>query len=107
MNIPDPAVYATLPMFGGMVVWIGTQFVKSVTRGDTGAAGPQGIPGATMAMTVRDYQQISDLMKQELNGRYMFADESRKRFDMVDHKIDGLERTVKALAANLSGKSDQ
>jgi hypothetical protein len=39
-------------------------------------------------MTVRDYQQMADILKQELNGRYMMADEARLRFDKLNEKVD-------------------
>lgn len=91
MNIPDPAVYALLPTLGGMAVWIGTAFIKSVTG--TSAPVPA-IPNIPVSMTVRDYQQISELLKKELNGRYMFAEEARNRFDAIEHKLDGQSRLM-------------
>lgn len=102
MTVPDPLVYASIPLLGGAVVWIGQQFVQSVilrnraTADPERAIAPPAPPLLAPQLTVESYRQIAELMKQELNGRYMFAKEARDRFGSVETKIDGLGRDMKA-----------
>jgi hypothetical protein len=85
MNIPDPMVYASIPLMGTALVWLGRQFVLSVSPK------PKGLKAGTMPdITVRTYQQISSLMKQELDGVYMPAKETRERFDALERKFEAL-----------------
>jgi hypothetical protein len=97
MNIPDPMVYASLPILGGAAVWIGQQFVQSVIfrNRDDPKTSPERRERLS-AMTVQDYRQISELLKQELNGRYMFAKEARERFGGIENKIEHLGEDMKA-----------
>lgn len=89
---------------GGMGIWIATQFVRSITNppGPKGDPGPKGNDGAVGSMRVADYRQIAALLKDELNGRYMFADEARQKFSNVESKIEVLERKVDLHAGEVS-----
>lgn len=92
MNIPDPAVYAALPLLGGAAVWIARQFVTQ-TAGPRGDVGPRGLTGQDAPpMTIRDYRQVAAVMKDELNGRYMLATEARERFAALEEKVDEAKR---------------
>ncbi len=79
MNIPDPAVYATIPIMGTCFVWIATQFVQSVSKHSGTVAGdpaPEGI-------TVRDFHLIGELIekglaKHEVNFRDRVIDPMRE-----------------------------
>jgi hypothetical protein len=99
MTIPDPAVYASIPTALCFGVWSVRQLIKSV-KGETGARGPRGIEGS--AMTVRDYKQLADLLKEELNGRYMMAPEARDKFEDVKERVDNLDRKMDVFSADLS-----
>lgn len=81
MNIPDPAVYASIPVVGAAAVWIGRQFVQSVLRNSRPG-------GRTVEMNVGEYKQLSELLTQTLNGRYMAATEARDRFSRIDRNIE-------------------
>jgi hypothetical protein len=91
--VPDGAVWAALPLMGAMGVWSLRSLIVQVAwpkgdRGETGRDGP--------AMTVRDYREISDVLRKELNGRYMMADEARERFTTLEQKLDRHAEEVRA-----------
>ena len=88
MQVPDAGVYAVLPMTGAFAVWGLTQFVRQVV-GPKGDTGPRGQPGAdAQRLTVRDYKEVAEVLRAELNGRYMMAGEARERFAAIEEKLD-------------------
>jgi hypothetical protein len=102
MTVPDGLVYATIPTLGIVFLWMARAFVRQ-EKGDTGSQGATGAKGDTGSMTVRDYQQMSTLMQQVFNGRYMNAqeardnaDETRERFEKLEHKLDAHAAEVTA-----------
>ncbi len=98
MQIPDPAIYASLPVLGAACVWVGRQFVVTNARRlrepAIRVAAPLDVP-----MSLREYKDVSDLLKQELNGRYMAASEARDRFAQVERKIEDLGDSLKVFIA--------
>lgn len=100
MTIPDQLFYACIGPAAGAVVWWARQFViSSISRWRQEGSGPADISPARGAassagMTVRDYQQIRELMVKELNGRYMLAKEARERFDALAEKIEDVRRLL-------------
>lgn len=95
MNIPDPAVYAAVPVAGAFVVWIGKQFVQWAS-GSPAASGAGVIPKHSIELA--DYTQIADALTKSLNGRYMFAPECRGKFDEVNRKMDDMARSLTDIA---------
>ena len=109
VNVPDPAVYASIPVVAGSLLWIGRQFVVATVeqvgpKGDVGAKGATGDPGE---MTVDNYRKFSDFLIERLNGRYLLATDARERFDKIDSKLDHICNSCpgRALAQN-PGKSE-
>lgn len=88
MTIPDPLVYSSLPVLLGFVVWVSRNFVKETVAlfkkdsRDDAASPPR------KQLSIGDFTEIATLLKQELNGRYMFAVEARERFAAIERKID-------------------
>ena len=87
VNVPDPAVYGSIPVVAGALLWIGRQFVVA-TVGQAGPKGDKGATGDPGSMSVRDYRQLSDYLIERLNGRYLLATDARERFDAIDRKLD-------------------
>jgi hypothetical protein len=92
MVVPDAAVYAALPLLGGVAVWVGKQFVSSVKLG-TGTPPDE--------MSVKVYRQLAHMFRSELeshfDNRYMFADEARQRFTDLEQKLDNKFSEMKDL----------
>jgi hypothetical protein len=100
MEIPSGFVYAALPLIASGILWIAKQFIRSnVRRTDTEPAAaprrrtsdqppPEEPAPPHKGMSVREYMEISDLLKRELAGRYMEAEEARERFEQLEHKLD-------------------
>ncbi len=114
MTIPDPAVYSALPVVAGALLWAAKAFVSDVinrtrrrtTTTTTVTTAPPLPPASThVEMTLGDFRQIADLLKAELNGRYMFAAEAREKFselgDKLDEKVEALEHLMETKVAEL------
>ncbi len=103
VTVDDRAIYAGLPVFAMASVWIGRQFVLSNAAGRRErervirVAAPAAAPDVPMSL--REYKDVSDLLKQELNGRYMQASEARDRFGAVERKIEDLGDSLKIFIA--------
>ena len=103
MFIPDPAVYAALPILASGVTWAAKAFIDSRARRRIS-------PGTNhVELTLGDFQQIADLLKRELNGRYMFANEARQKFDelanKMDEKVAELKDCIQSLSRNPSART--
>lgn len=85
MNVPDPAVWASIPIVAGSLLWAAKQFVTSTVneKGDKGEKGDTG-----EGLTVKGYKELSELLISRLNGRYMMASESREKFAALEGKLD-------------------
>ena len=96
MNIPDPAVYSSLPIIGGAFVWsiralIREQQQKSVQLGTdnqnaatvaatatkNAAAVAAVADGGDVHLTARDWFNIMAAIEKQFNGRYWLASEAR------------------------------
>src|SRR5580693_1733236 len=91
MNVPDPLFYASIPTLGGLLLWGGRQFVLSTIgmKGDKGEKGDRG--ESSLGDSVRDFVDLRKAITEELNGRYMFADEARQRFEKLECGLENLE----------------
>lgn len=98
------------------VYWIARQFILDVmskTRRGALDLRSLSIPPATAApvqhveMTLSDFRQIADMLKRELNGRYMFADEARKRFEDLENRLEAsVEDLKRYIAVQLKESKD-
>lgn len=106
MNIPDAEVYSALPVIGGGLLWAAKAFVTDIidrtkrrttttTTTISAPAAPPHVPH--VEMTLGDFRQVADLLKDELNGRYMFAKEAREKFDEIRSSIQELSVLVMSL----------
>lgn len=90
MQIPDSIVFASIPIVTGSLLWAAKQFVKD-NQGEKGERGERGEQGrAAPGITVRDYKELSEMLINIFNGRYMLATESRERFENLERKIDNI-----------------
>lgn len=87
MNVPDPAVYAALPVIGGAFIWIARQFILDVLSRSRPRTAPQ--------MSLGDFGQLADALKRELNGRYMFAEEARDKFNGLEMRLEACVEDLK------------
>jgi hypothetical protein len=91
VQVPDPFVYAAVPLIGGFLLWCLRQFIVSTGKqgiqGDTGPPGPQGAKGVD-GMSVRDFKEFSRLLCTEMNGRYLLAKDARDEFAKLNLKLD-------------------
>jgi len=46
-------------------------------------------------MTLDDYEHIAKVLTRELNGRYMFAPEARKRFEELENRLEASVEDLK------------
>ncbi len=70
-------------------MWAAKAFVSQVA-GPRGDKGDTGQPGSMAELSVRDYKEITDVLRRELNGRYMMAEEARDRFSAIDKRLEHL-----------------
>lgn len=85
MNIPDPAVYASIPVLGGAIVWVGRQFIREQNRRDGLDTETQRIQARRddqpitnyLTLSVRDWASIMEQIEKRFNGRYWQATEAR------------------------------
>jgi hypothetical protein len=96
MMIPDQFVYASIPVVAGGALWIGRQFVRSV---DSDAHTEEDQPVPTTELSLRDYQQLSEVLKQELDTRYMLASEMRNWFARIERQNAQLAARVDTFIA--------
>ena len=52
-------------------------------------------------MSIGDFGQVAELLKNELNGRYMFAEEARRLDAAKIEKLDKLERKLETSVEEL------
>ena len=98
MIVPDAAVYGSIPVVAGSLVWMGRQFVldtldRKGPKGDKGDRGNDAGPIGDQ-MTVRNYKSFSDFLIAQLNGRYLMATEARERFAQINVKLDRLHDSM-------------
>ncbi len=89
MALNDAMVGACVPLVVGFGVWIAKQFIhQEVERGPRGDPGPPGEPG--LGMSVRNFKEFADFLIQQLNGRYLLAEEFRLRHSQLEMKVDDM-----------------
>lgn len=97
MTIPDPLVYASIVPLLGATAKVGQWFVQDVIRqkktNDRSNAAIDQRP-ARAEMTISEFRPIADLLKDELNGRYMMAQEARDKFAAIDAKLVEVDRKM-------------
>ncbi len=109
MTIPDNAVYTAVPILAGMALWIAKSFVHQIAskaKRTTTVTTTTSVPAAPtipahVELTLTDFTQISDLLKKELNGRYMFAEEARKQFKETREQVEALETKLDNMITDL------
>lgn len=115
MTIPDPLVYASIAPLLGAVIKVGQWFVQDVMKQKkTDARSNAAIDQrpAHAEMTISEFRPIAELLKDELNGRYMMAQEARDKFaaietklvkldSKIDHQYNGLRMVVQAALAKV------
>ncbi len=105
MTIPDTAVYAILPIAAAAALWAAKAFVDERTRRrttTTTVTTTQPQAPAHVELTIGDFRQIADLLKAELNGRYMFANEAREKFDELGERLDNRVEELKSCIQQLT-----
>lgn len=114
MNIPDAEVYSALPVIAGGLLWTAKAFVTDIidrtkrrtttTTTVTSAPAPPPTASTHVELTLGDFRQIAELLKAELNGRYMFAAEARQKFDELGAKLDS---RIEAMEKLLDSKVEE
>ena len=97
MNVPDGAVWASIPTIGVCLAWMAKSYILEITgrnqrngRKHNALSAEEGTDeNPVLSMTVRQYREFSDFLVQELNGRYLVA--NGERFKSVEAKLDGLQ----------------
>lgn len=112
MNIPDGLVYASLPVLLGAIYKAGRWFVQDVVSTNKKANRENAriddrSPGPAPLITLHDFDDISSLMKKELNGRYMLAPEAREKFASLERLIEQLTRRIDALLSQVTHLSNK
>ena len=97
MNIPDPAVYAAIPVVGASIVWVGRQFIREQNRRDALDNKTHDIqlirdnddnPVEPLRLSARDWLNIVAAIEKQFNGRYWLASEARAAMEALGHKLD-------------------
>jgi hypothetical protein len=105
MTIPDPLIYTSIPTIAVYVAWTGRQFVLSTMRRSP-LPQPRLIreePDTLMRLSVRDYKELADTLRRELDGRYLEAKEARAHFASLSAKIDTIGEHLQIYVAEHGG----
>lgn len=98
MIVPDGLVFASAPVLLAASAKAGQWFVQDVISHNKKTSRTN----TSAPMTLADFELIADLMKRELNGRYMFATEAREKFAALEKQIEEHAREMKAFMVDLA-----
>jgi hypothetical protein len=88
MNIPDPAVYAALPVVGAFVVWSARSLILQVT----GRNEPEPV---LINLSARDWLNIMGAIEKQFNGRYLMTEEARQQFGGIRDELQEIRNDIR------------